>query len=104
MSDYHHWLHADHKNVGKPLSAYLESTGILDEKLQDSTWADAWESAKNKGSVSEYLVDPDTKEWNQEKVEGYNQALSGKICDSATVSGNSRTSTKPRAASASRSS
>lgn len=79
MNDYHHWLHEDHANVGKPLAAYLESTGMLEEKLQDPTWADAWENAKSEGSVSEFLVDPATKEWNADKVEGYNRALSGKI-------------------------
>ena len=55
MSDYHHWLHADHANSGKPLSVYLESTDLLVEKLKDPTWAKAWESAQTKGSIEEFL-------------------------------------------------
>ena len=35
MEDYHHWLHADHANVGKPLSVFLQSTGAIPaEKLE----------------------------------------------------------------------
>ena len=79
MADYHHWLHEDHANVGKPLAAYIEASGMVDEELNDPTWAKAWENAKAEGSVSEYLVDPATNEWGSEKVDGYNHALSGKI-------------------------
>lgn len=79
LGDYHHWLHEDHANAGKPFAVYLESTGVLDEKLQGETWSKAWASAKTKGSVDEFLVDPATKEWGQAKVDGYNQALSGKV-------------------------
>lgn len=79
MSDYHHWLHEDHANSGKPLAAYLESSGLLDEQLKDETWANAWANAQTKGSVDEFMVDPSTREWSQAKVDGYNQALSGKV-------------------------
>ena len=79
MGDYHHWLHADHANSGKPLASYLESAGLLGDNLTNETWATAWANVQQKGSVEEYLVDPATKEWSQAQIDGYNRALSGKI-------------------------
>jgi len=79
MDDYHHWLHADHANSGKPLAKYIESSGLISENLEDPTWATAWTNAQEAGSVEAFLVDPATKEWSQAKIDGYNKALSGKI-------------------------
>lgn len=82
MADYHHWLHEghDHPNVGKPLSAYLEATGMLDDQLQDAGWAQRWVAANQQvGRVADYRADASVKEWSPEKIEGYNHALSGKI-------------------------
>ena len=79
MADYHHWLHEDHANAGKPLGVYIESAGIVDEHLGDAAFASAWEAAKSTGSVDEFRVDEGVSEWSGEKIEGYNDALSGKI-------------------------
>lgn len=79
MGDYHHWLHADHDNVGKPLSVYLESAGLVSEdQLADSVWVKKWSAAnEDVGSVADFRAE--SKEWSIEKIEGYNKALNGKI-------------------------
>lgn len=74
--DYHAWLHegTDHANVGKPLDAYLLHAGLVDAGQLDS--------AKNGvAPVSEYREHLKTTdaEWSAEKIEGYSEALSGKI-------------------------
>ena len=79
MGDYHHWLHADHSNSGKPIAKYIEASGLIDKQLEDATWSTAWTKAQEAGSVEAFLVDPSTKEWSQEKIDGYNTALSGKV-------------------------
>lgn len=75
---YHHWLHANHDNVGKPLSAYLEAEGLLGEKVESPEWMAKWnEFNAEAGKVSYYREQ--ATEWAPEKVEGYNGALAGKI-------------------------
>lgn len=77
MSAYHAWLHQDHHNVGKPLSAYLEHSNTLGNKLEDKSWAGQWEKANvEAGDVAAYRAET---EWSAEKIDGYNKALSGKI-------------------------
>jgi len=82
MGDYHHWLHADHDNVGKPISAYLESAGLIpEEKLEDRDWLNGWNDVVTSTSdVSAYRDTAGAKKaWNEGKTDGYNHALSGKI-------------------------
>ena len=43
-SDYRAWLHHGH-NAGRPISVYLEKSGVLEEKLGDADWARQWEQA-----------------------------------------------------------
>lgn len=80
MDDYHHWLHENHSNAGRPLSAYLESEGLLGDKLEDSAWAKKWTSMnQEQGDIAEFRADSSVGEWGLERIEGYNKALSGKI-------------------------
>lgn len=82
MGEYHHWQHADHDNVGKPISAYLESAGLIpQEKLDDSDWLKGWNDVvKSTADVSAYRDTASAKKvWNEGKTDGYNNALSGKI-------------------------
>ena len=79
MEGYHHWLHANHSNAGKPLNVYMEEEGVLGDKLEDAAFAKKWESAVTADGVAEFSSDESVKEWSLEKIEGYNHALSGKI-------------------------
>lgn len=79
MDDYHHWLHANHSNVGKSLGAYLETTDHLGGKLEDAAWTKKWVAANQADSVADYRADSSVNEWSLEKIEGYNTALSGKV-------------------------
>lgn len=75
---YHHWLHEDHANVGKPLSAYLQESGQLDAKLEEPGWAAKWNEFNAEVGKVQYYRDNAT-EWSGEKQDGYNDALAGKI-------------------------
>lgn len=79
MADYHHWIHADHDNVGRSIGSYLESAGLIGEDQKESpAFNRKWKAANREaGDVREYMAErPD---WSFEKVDGYNKALSGKI-------------------------
>lgn len=105
MDGYATWAH-DHSNVGKPFSAYVQSLDWYQEKVTAMT--DAKATAKNKKAEAsevesakttvEELTDwfarfeqsqtdardtsaysADAPAWSQDKINGYNKALDGKI-------------------------
>ena len=93
LNDYHHWLHADHDNVGRPIQAYIQEQANLPEdsrpewatkmagKLTDPKWAKTWNKAiETSSSVAEYRGNADAqKVWNEQKTDGYSHSLSGKV-------------------------
>ncbi len=107
QDEYSHWLHADHANAGKPFQAYLESTAWFQAKQSDLTearrtakrvktepesaaqgpqiefdeltdWFARWDDAQAAArDVSAYRASAPA--WSEQKIEGYNDALNGKI-------------------------
>lgn len=60
-----------------------ESFGWFATRLAKKEWAARWTEAKEQAggdaAVEAYKVDPNIKKWDAKKVEGYNNALHGKI-------------------------
>ena len=81
MAEYHHWLHADHANSGKPLSAYLETTEAVLTRRQEASWEQRWQaltSASHRtAEVQAYRQSAPA--WSTAKLDGYSRAMSGKI-------------------------
>ncbi|MFI4877120.1 MAG: F0F1 ATP synthase subunit A [Blastopirellula sp. JB062] len=81
-SDFMHaWEHWQHEpgNHGKPVRRYLQE--LAEEKTKEdqpaNPWAENWREAQQLVTVSEYRET--AKPWSPQKIEGYNEALSGKI-------------------------
>ncbi|UUO08145.1 F0F1 ATP synthase subunit A [Blastopirellula sp. J2-11] len=81
-SDFiHNWEHWQHEpgNHGKPVRRYLKE--LAEEKTKEdkpaNPWADSWPEAQQLVTVAEYRET--AKPWSPKKIEGYNEALSGKI-------------------------
>jgi len=103
---YVSWLHADHANAGKPFSAYVETLPWFTERQQ--SLVDAIKTTKSKKAEDSAVAQAKTEvgelngwfenwnglqtqvrdvaayklqasDWSQEKIDGYNEALHGKI-------------------------
>lgn len=78
MAEYHRWIHADHDNVGRSIASYLQGSGQAGKLEESASFRRKWDSILAKvGDVREYRAS--SAEWGVDKVDGYNQALSGKI-------------------------
>lgn len=101
VHQYEHWKHDDHKNFGKPFERFLEedqdwfrSKMVVgaqvadggessDEQLEEQqanteAWREKWNEARATAdtSIETYLKN---HSWSQEKLDGYNAVLKGKI-------------------------
>ncbi len=85
---YTAFKHHDHHNVGKPLVRFLKDApeaAWFREKMESADWVSEngkwigdWEAAlEATAKVEEYLSE--TPEWSSTKIQGYNEALAGKI-------------------------
>ncbi len=80
LSDYEHWLHADHANFGKPFDIFLEeqSSEWYGQLTKDAAWKTKWhKSAAVLGDTREYAASG--AKWDLAKIDAYNYHLSGKI-------------------------
>ena len=81
---YEHWMHADHSNLGRPFTAFLERTSpawygnSLEETTFSETLADVTRQVGGNAWVNEYKADA-SRVWSQEKIDHYNVHLSGKV-------------------------
>lgn len=76
LSEYGHWHHEHH---GKPFAEFLESEGHLDKAMESEEFLGKWNVAQMASSDMATFKADTTDNWSEEKIDGYNHALSGKI-------------------------
>lgn len=78
LATYEHWKHADHHREGVPFDRFLKldsSQKWFQQRMEHPQWAAAWGKSQSEAvHFNEYQG-----EWNQEKLDGYNKQLHGKV-------------------------
>lgn len=87
LHEYEHWQHEDHANFGHTLPQFLarsSHTEWFQEKIESPEWVGKhgewlgqWKAAQQATNRKAYVDAGHT--WSKEKIEEYNQVLSGKI-------------------------
>ena len=82
MSDYQHWLHADHAHDGRPFQDYLAESEWYQQESSGAADPAAWQASLNAAQTAARDIaayKAAGRPWSEEKVAGYNHALDGKI-------------------------
>jgi F-type H+-transporting ATPase subunit a len=84
VEQYQHWKHegSHHENAGKPFTRFLQESPDqlwFQQRLSDASWAQKYEQAVEGLDLSVQRFRQEAEPWSQEKIDGYNQQLSGKV-------------------------
>ncbi|MDH3718484.1 MAG: F0F1 ATP synthase subunit A [Planctomycetota bacterium] len=84
VEQHQQWKHegSHHENAGKPFTRFLQESPDqlwFQQRTSDASWAQKYEQAVDGLDLSVQRFRQEAEPWSEEKIDGYNQQLSGKV-------------------------